>query len=172
MHTYKKEAAAMIDGSVRFYFGKVLQEYRVVSERELQDATFFFMEYIEHCNSSDTMMIYELCSQYAEITLWTKPEMADVRQNTIYGLGLMSKYLTPQAFKSMLPNTLKSIELVLSNPDAQTEQHLAVTENAYVTLARIALVHSMDANHANRFLAALPLKGEEEAQEAHQFLFE
>ena len=118
MHTYKQEAAAMIDSSVKFYFGKVLQEYRVVSERELQDATFFFMEYIEHCNSTDTMMIYELCSQYAEITLWSKPEMADVRQNTIYGLGLLSKYMTPQAFKSMLPNTLKSIDLILSNLDA------------------------------------------------------
>ena len=47
-----------------------------------------------------------------------------------------------------------------------------MTENAYVTLARIALVHSLNANHANRFLSALPLKGEEEAQEAHQFLFE
>ena len=71
MQTYKGDSADMIDNAVRFYFGKVLQDYKTVSERELQDATFFFMEYIEHCRNSDKMMIYELCSQFAEITLWT-----------------------------------------------------------------------------------------------------
>jgi hypothetical protein len=51
MNTYGQEAANVIDQSVKLYFSKILSQYRVVSERELQDATFFFMEFVEHCNS-------------------------------------------------------------------------------------------------------------------------
>ena len=58
---------------------KLIQEYKTVSERELQDATFFFMEYIEHCASSDMLMIIELTTQFAEIALWCKQDMIDVR---------------------------------------------------------------------------------------------
>ena len=47
-----------------------------------------------------------------------------------------------------------------------------MTENAYVTLAKICLIHSQNSEHTNKFLAALPLQGEEEAQEAHEFLFQ
>jgi len=130
------------------------------------------MEFIEHCNSNDQMMIYELCTQYADLTMWSKPEMMDVRQNTVYGIGVMSKHLSVNAFKSLLANSMKAVEHVLSNPEAGSEEQRCVTENAYVTLARLALVHSKDAAHVNKFLAALPLQGDEEAQEAHQFLFE
>ena len=172
MQTYKGDAADMIDNAVRAYFGKVLQDYKSVSERELQDATFFFMEYIEHCRNSDKMMIYELCSQFAEITLWTQPEMMDVRQNTIYGIGVMAKHLNQAAFKSLVGPAMKSVEHVLSNPTATSEEQLAVTENTYVTLARLSLLHTLEASHINQFLSALPLKGDDEAQEAHEFLFE
>lgn len=51
------------------------------------------MEFIENCNNTDVMMIYELCAQYIEITMWSKPDMTDVRQNTIYGIGAMCKHL-------------------------------------------------------------------------------
>lgn len=62
MQTYKSEATAVMDDSVKFYFSNILQQYKTVSERELQDATYFFMEYVEHCNSGDTIMIYGLCA--------------------------------------------------------------------------------------------------------------
>jgi len=64
-----------------------------VSERELQDATFFFMEVVEHCAGSDMMMIIELTTQFTEITQWCKAEMVDVRQNLAYGIGVMAKHL-------------------------------------------------------------------------------
>jgi len=35
MSTYKAEASQVIDESVKFYFAKILQEFKVVSEREL-----------------------------------------------------------------------------------------------------------------------------------------
>lgn len=121
MSTYKADAAQMIDQSVKSYFAKVLQEYKVVSERELQDATFFFMEFVEHCASTDVMMIYELCTQFCEITMWSKPTMIDVRQNVAYGIGSMAKHLNQAAFKSLVDGSMKAIDHVLANPDATSE---------------------------------------------------
>lgn len=142
-----------------------------MSERELQDATYFFMEFVEHCDRSDVLMLIELCQQYADITMWTKPDMADIRQNTVYGIGVMSKYISAAAFKSLLPKSLQAIEVCLSNPEAQTEENLAVTENALITLGYISLMHSKDQAQVAKFVSALPLTGEEEAQEAHTLLF-
>lgn len=56
------------------------------------------MEYVEHCNSTDALMVYGLIAQFVEITMWTKPDMADVRQNVIYGIGAMCQYLDTAAF--------------------------------------------------------------------------
>ena len=50
MSTYMQEAKTIMDKHIKFYFGKVLQEFRVVSDRELQDATYFFMEYVTKCD--------------------------------------------------------------------------------------------------------------------------
>lgn len=172
MSTYKGEATATIDANVKFYYAKVLQEYKVVSDRELQDATYFFMEYVEHCAKGDAMMVYELCTQYAEIAMWSKPDMVDVRQNAVYGIGCMAKHLNQAAFKSLIDVSMKAVEHVLSDVGPAPERHLPAAENAYVTLARLALLHTHDATQVTRFLEAMPLKGDEEAQEAHQFLFE
>ena len=98
MTTYKTDAAALMDESVKFYFANILQQYKTVSERELQDATFFFMEYVEHCNSSDALMVYGLCAQFVEIAMWSKPEMRDVRQNAIYGIGAFCQHINAAAF--------------------------------------------------------------------------
>ena len=88
--------------------------------------------------------------------------MADVRQNTGYGLGVMAKFLNEAAFKSLLPKCIKAIEYILSDPNANDE-HIVVTDNAYCSQASIALLHSKDAAHVNKFLSVLPLTGEEEA---------
>ena len=129
------------------------------------------MQYVEHVDRTDFMMLLQLCQQYAEITLWSKAEMADVRQNTIYGIGVMAKYLQPTAFKSLLPKSLEAIELCLANPDARSEEHIAVTENTLISLGYVSLLHSKDVAQVTKFVSSLPLKGEEEAQEAHAHLF-
>jgi hypothetical protein len=98
--------------------------------------------------------------------------MTDVRQNTVYGIGVMAKHLNEGAFKSLLPNSMKAVEHILSHSEAMSTEHICVTENAYCTLAKLSLLHTHEAAHVNKFLEALPLTGEEEAQEAHQFLFE
>ena len=64
------------------------------------------MQYIENCNSTDFMFIVELCQKFSEITMWTKPEMADVRQNTVYGIGVFAKHMNPQTFKSLVPSCI------------------------------------------------------------------
>lgn len=103
---YGKECRTMIDTHVQPYFAKVLNEYRVVSERELQDCTFFFMQYVNQVNNEDALQIIQLCQQFVEILLWTKPDMADVRQNAIYGIAVFAKNLNQNAFKSLLPNVM------------------------------------------------------------------
>jgi hypothetical protein len=168
---YGKECRDLIDAHVRPYFAKVLQEYKVVSERELQDCTFFFLQYVNNVNNEDTVTIMQLFQQFIEITLWTKPEMADVRQNAIYGIGVFAKNLNQTAFQTLLPNAMKTIEFILTTPDAYSEENLAVTENAIITLGFVSLYHSKDVAHVTKFLESMPLKGEDEAKEAHSLLF-
>lgn len=98
--------------------------------------------------------------------------MHDVRQNAAYGIGVVARVLSPEAFKTLLPNCMKAIELVLSHPEAHGEEALAATENAVITLGVLALMHTKQEVHVNKFLEALPLKGEEEAQEAHELLLD
>ena len=54
----------------------------------------------------------------------------------------MSKHMNQAAFKSMVPKSLKAVEFVLSNPNALSEQHPVVTENAYCTLGKLCLLHT------------------------------
>tara|TARA_B110000285_G_C15038753_1_gene570703 strand:- start:135 stop:434 length:300 start_codon:yes stop_codon:yes gene_type:complete len=46
-----------------------------------------------------------------------------------------------------------------------------VTENALITLGKLALLHTQDVAQADRFVTSLPLTSAAEAQEAHEFLF-
>lgn len=170
MSTYKTDAVTLIDESVKFYFANILQQYKTVSERELADATFFFMEYVEHCNSTDALVVYGLCAQFIEIAMWAKPEMTDVRQNTSYGIGAFCKHLNTAAFQSLVGTAVTAVDTVLSDPEAQGA-HRVVTENALITLGKLALLHTQDAAQADRFLSSLPMTCVEEAQEAHEFLF-
>lgn len=48
---------------------------------------------------------------------------------------------------------------------------MVVSENAVITLGKLALLHTQDAAQAGKFLSMLPLSSAEEAQEAHEFLF-
>jgi len=128
------------------------------------------MEYVEHCNSTDALMIYGLCAQFIEVVMWAKPEMTDVRQNAVYGIGAMCQHLTTAAFQSLVATAVSAVETVLSGPEAKGAQ-LLVTENALITLGKVALLHTQDAAQADKFLGSLPLKNAEEAQEAHGFLF-
>ena len=117
-------------------------------------------------------MLYELCSTFAEIATFLKPDACDARQNAIYGIGVVAKFLDTATFTSLMPNSLKAIDYLLSDPEAQSEEHLAVTENSYITLGFLSLLHSKDPAQITKFLDNLPLQGDEEAQEGHEFLFE
>lgn len=47
-----------------------------------------------------------------------------------------------------------------------------MSENALITLGFIALLHTKEPVQINKFLDQLPLQGDDEAQEAHEFLAE
>jgi hypothetical protein len=80
------------------------------------------MEFVEHCASTDLMMIYELTTQFTEIIQWCKPDMIDVRQNLAYGIGVMARHISQDAFKSLVPSAVAAIEHVLSGADASSEE--------------------------------------------------
>ena len=145
-----------------------------MAPREIQDAAYFFIQLVNEGKVHDTMLCYELCAKFAEICNWTTADsdMLDVRQNTTYGIGAIARVLPPAQFKTLLPGSQQALDLVLSHPEAATEEVQGATENALITLGILALLHSKEEAQVSRFLAALPLKGEEEAQEAHELLLD
>lgn len=173
MGLYHEDVTALMDDCVKFYYADSLQSYKTVSESELSTAAYFFIQYVTECKkSTDKMMLYELSNQFAEIAMFLTPDACDARQNTIYGIGVISKFLDTATFSSLLPGSLKAIEHILSDPEAQAEDRLAVTENAFITLGFLSLLHSREPASISKFLAQLPMQGDDEAQEAHEFLFE
>lgn len=62
---------------------------------------------------------------------------------------------------------MKALTHILSAQDTEEEDALAAVENATTALGVLALKHTKDDTQLNKFLAALPLKGEGEAQEAN-----
>lgn len=118
MNVYGKDAGPVLDENVKFYFAGVMQEYKSASEQELQDASYFFISYVDKCGCSDNMMIYEITSQLIEIAMWADSSKIDVLQNAVYGIGTMAKHLNKEAFKSLLAKSMEAIERVTSLPEA------------------------------------------------------
>ena len=145
MGLYHEEVTSLMDDCAKFYYADSLQAYRTVSDSELSTAAYFFIQYVTECKKgTDKMMLYELCNQFAEIATFLSPEANDARQNAIYGIGVMAKFLDTATFSSLLPTSLKAIEHVLADPDAQSEDRLAVTENAFITLGFLSMLHSRE----------------------------
>jgi hypothetical protein len=118
------------------------------------------------------MATYDICNQLIDVCMWAKSDMVLVLQNTVYGIGVMSKHLSREQFKSLLPKAMAAVERVTGLPDAQDEEHICATENAWITLGMLAIFQTQEAAHIEKFLGLLPLTGEEEAQEANNFLLD
>lgn len=67
-----------------------------------------------------------------------------IRQNTAYGIGVVARALPPAQFKTLLPGCQRALELVLSHPEANGEEAQAATENAWITVGVLALLHTQD----------------------------
>ena len=101
---------------------EVMNDYRNVSEQELQDASYFFINFTEKCGNEDFMEVISLTNQFCEITMWAKPEMTLVLQNTSYGIGAMAKNLNKDMFKQLLSKSMEAIEKVITLPNANEEE--------------------------------------------------
>lgn len=75
MNSYGADCAQILGNNVKFYFQQILSNYQVMTAQELQDASFFFIEFIDKCDQSDSMAIYEICNQLADICMWAKADM-------------------------------------------------------------------------------------------------
>lgn len=173
MNNYKEQALPIVEPHVLPYFKEILANHQNVGDDETQSASYFFCSYISQCKKgADPMMVYETCALFNEICLKADADAADVRQNVIYGIGVCAKFLDASTFSSLTAKCLQSIEHILSDPEAQTEVKLPVTENAYITLGFMSMLQTKDAGQIGKFLGALPLTNDEEAKEAHEFLFD
>jgi len=165
--TYKKGALQVLDTNVKPFYAQALNDYKFLEEREIIDTTYFFIQFVEHCGVTDVMLLYQLCGQFAEIGAWAEEDMPDIRQNAACGIAVIAKILAPDSFKSLVPNCLKALERILSVEATEDEDALAAVENAWTALGVLALYQTKDDTQLNKFLAALPLKGEAESQEAN-----
>ena len=60
MEVYGKDIVPLIQENVKFYFAEVMNDYQNVSEQELQDATYFFINFEEKCGNQDFMEVISL----------------------------------------------------------------------------------------------------------------
>lgn len=75
MNTYGADCAQILSQNVKPYFAQILKDYKIVTQQELQDASYFFIEYIDKCDHSDPLAIYEVCNQLIEVAMWAKSDM-------------------------------------------------------------------------------------------------
>jgi hypothetical protein len=64
MSVYKKDSTTVMDTCIKPYYASVMTQYEVVSPQEIQDATFFFINFVKECEIKDQMMVYQVCCQF------------------------------------------------------------------------------------------------------------
>jgi len=60
-------------------------------------------------------------AMFADIAMWEKVESPVVKQNAVCGIQIIAKTLAPQGFASLVPNSLKAIQHVMSGPKEDEE---------------------------------------------------
>lgn len=61
------------------FFEQALADYKNLEEREIIDTTYFYITFVENCGVSDTMFLYGLAANFAEIGNWAEADMPTVR---------------------------------------------------------------------------------------------
>ena len=64
----------------------------------------------------------------------------------------MAKILNKDMFMTLYSKSMSAVERVITLPNAQEEEQLVATENAYITLGVLALYQTNDAAHVQKFL--------------------
>lgn len=90
-------------------------------------------------------------------------------QTCIFGLGVLAARL-PRGQFPLVDKTLIAIDAVIKQHPSGTSN---VADNAYSTLGKLVYFQVENVDIANKFLAALPLKTDnEEAQAVHYLFFD
>jgi hypothetical protein len=74
--------------------------------REIQDALFFFIQFVSNCGVTEPIVLLALNNAFTDIALWSDDDMYDLRQNCLYGVSVIGKILSPEAFKTMVAKSL------------------------------------------------------------------
>ena len=95
-------AQSMVKQNLQNYFAQNLNEFKVLSESELLDATCFFCDFVEYANNQDEAMIIELNNKFIDIFKWTKS--MDVKQTLSYGMGVFSMFIQQSNYSKCIKN--------------------------------------------------------------------
>jgi hypothetical protein len=143
MEVYGQEVTGLMDECVKFFFAEVLSQQLNAAPQELQDSIFFFIQFVEKCKrDSDPMMNYELTTQFTDIATKAPQDLIEVRQNAVYGIGVMAKFTARPAFASILPSAKTALLQTIASCDQSDEAQKVVIENAQIALGFLSVYQS------------------------------
>lgn len=153
------------------YFQGLIGEFlykKAPSDNELVSSLCLFCDYIEHTGdliiSSESSLILE------EFLKYSYHVSANVRQCSIYGIGLSALY-GGKDFIKYLQRSVEACNYIISLPDAFQDQLIECSECAVGSLGKIALMFRDDLIPV--WLQFLPLKSDpEEAAVASKLFFQ
>lgn len=167
LKTFKSQFKPYFQEYFQGLIGEILYK-KEPSEREIVTCICLFCDYIEHINdlliSSDCSLLLE------EFLKYSYHRSADVRQCSVYGIGLSALY-GGKEFIKYLPRCIEACNYIINIPLAFEQDLIVSSECAVGSLGKIALKYRDDLIPI--WLSYLPLKSDpEEAAVASELFFQ
>lgn len=136
------------------------------TEEELLSAVCIFDDYVEF--TQDLMWDSGRSRLMEQMLKYSTHKNPELRQSAIYGVGVCAQTVDTATFSTYVNNAVDSVRLILTDPNARTEEYNIATDCAVGALGKIAVYHRNDL--IEEWLNNLPIKAEpEEAQNVHKF---
>ena len=104
---FKEKVAPMVKDNLLNFFALNLNNYKMLSESELLDATCFFCDFIEYSFNKDVAMVSELNNKFLEI--FNNTTSMDVKQTLSYGMGVFAMHIPQANYSEQLPKVFTVI---------------------------------------------------------------
>ncbi|XP_047316709.1 importin-5-like [Impatiens glandulifera] len=154
--TFKASFLPMFD-ELSSYLTPMWGKDKTVEERRI--AICIFDDVAEHCRDA-ALKYYET---YLPFLLEAcNDENADVRQASVYGLGVCAEFGGP-AFRPLVGEALSRLNRVIADPNALKSENVMAYDNAVSALGKICQFHRESINSSQvlpAWLNCLPIKGD------------
>jgi hypothetical protein len=165
------------NGIAPYYYNFLVGNENAISAAETLYSVCLFIDILEYCSMNMfEKAVGEVIKKFLEFC--KKPQTQDILHSCVYGFGVISRKINPQAFKEVKGEILQIISNIVTASDSNSEKKAELTDNAYSALGKIALYQSEKGDKLSeeimfKFLQFLPLKNDyEEAQTIHRILLE